>query len=1039
MRKKVGKILSIFLAVLMLSSILWTNFMPTTAQVNVSSSSTKDYGLPSNVQDGVILHCWDWSFNNIADQMEKIAESGYTAIQTSPIQEAKEPTKGASNSKWWLYYQPKSFTIDNSGQSGLGNKSDFERMCKIAHDYKIKVIVDIVANHTGNGGANGIANQVIDDIKNDSSCYHNYGQFHDINYGSRYSITHDSMGMLPDLNTENQKIQNYVYNLLTSCIDSGADGFRFDAAKHISVPSEGSEYSFWPNTVGKAKDYAKSKGVNLYVYGEILDGTGGPSVSEYNQYMSVTDNQASNNVRNAVNSGNASGAASSYYNKGVTGKNLVLWAESHDTYQNDDKASTGVSTDNINKTWAMVASRADAASLYYVRTQGWRAGNIGDICTWDWASKQVAEVNKFHNAMVGTTEYLSSSNNISYNERGTKGAILVNCQGTSTHVSVPAKKMEAGTYKDQITGNVFTVANGMITGDIGGTGIAVVYNPGPIVKTPVATISPAGGEFSTETLDVTIGLENATSGTYKIGNDAEKTYTSSTVLTLGKNMNYGDSTTVVLKATDGTKTSEAKSYTFTKVEKVENVAYMKLPAGWGSDVYCYAYDSATEQINNGAWPGQKMSYDSATGYYKYVVPDTIKAPRVIFYNSGTNRYPADKVPGLLFETNGSWLYADGNWGKVQETSPSATISPAGGEFNTDTLDVTIGLKNATSGTYKIGNDAEKTFTSNTVIQIGANMQYGESTTVVLKATDGKKTSDPTSYTFKKVKKEEKVTNIAYIKVPSGWSGDVYCYAYDSATEQITNGGWPGQKMTYDSATGYYKYVISDTIKAPRVIFYNSDTNRYPANMQKGLLFETDGSWLYADGNWGKLVSSPTATISKEGGEFYTDTLALTLGLKDATSATYKVGSEAEKTYTASTTITIGANMQYGESTTVVIKATDGKTTSVPKTFTFKKLKKENVENVAYIKLPSGWGKTVYCYAYDSATEKVTNGNWPGQKMTYDSSTGYYKYVIPTNIKAPRVIFYSSDTNRYPGNMQKGLLFESDGSWLYSNGNWSKYK
>ena len=180
---------------------------------------------------------------------------------------------------------------------------------------------------------------------------------------------------------------------------------------------------------------------------------------------------------------------------------------------------------------------------------------------------------------------------------------------------------------------------------------------------PTPTISIAGGDFSTDTLSLTIGLKNATSGTYKIGNGAANTYTSSRTITIGNGMAINDSVTVTLTATDGEKTS-TKTYTFTKVEKVSNIAYLKLPAGWSTPVYCYAYDKDTAVDNT--WPGVAMTYDSSTGYYKYEVPDTISAARVIFYSSDINRYPEDGEDGLACE--GEYLYIDGVWKEYGESS-----------------------------------------------------------------------------------------------------------------------------------------------------------------------------------------------------------------------------------------------------------------------------------------------------------------------------------------------------------------------------------
>ena len=81
--------------------------------------------------------------------------------------------------------------------------------------------------------------------------------------------------------------------------------------------------------------------------------------------MSITDNKTGNDVRNAVVSKNAQWAGNYIYSTGVEANKIVLWAESHDTYANSEQESTNVSESNINKAYAIVASRADATSLYY--------------------------------------------------------------------------------------------------------------------------------------------------------------------------------------------------------------------------------------------------------------------------------------------------------------------------------------------------------------------------------------------------------------------------------------------------------------------------------------------------------------------------------------------------------------------------------------------------------------------------------------------------------------------------------------------------
>ena len=290
------------------------------AEVSAQAASVEtgaDYGLADDVQDGQILQCWNWSYNGIKANMQKIAEQGFSAIQTSPIQTIKETTQNRQMSgSWWVYYQPSNFSIETNSQNACGTKSEFKDMCDEAHKYGIKVIVDAVLNHLANNGDNTLSPTIPDDIRNDSSCWH------DIKtnswYATRYDITQYCMGGLPDLNTSNTKIQNYAISFLKEAIDAGADGFRFDGAKHIETPVDsGCSSQFWPNVLGAATSYAKStRGITPYYYGEVLDkvtgsddtGVASKVLSSYTSMMSITTSSVSNSIRNSVNSGDANGA-----------------------------------------------------------------------------------------------------------------------------------------------------------------------------------------------------------------------------------------------------------------------------------------------------------------------------------------------------------------------------------------------------------------------------------------------------------------------------------------------------------------------------------------------------------------------------------------------------------------------------------------------------------------------------------------------------------------------------------------------------------
>ena len=430
----------------------------------------------SDVQSGVILQCFDWSYETIEAHMPEIAQSGYTALQVSCIQPAKEATLGKSNEYWWLLYQPIDFCIDDTGNSALGDKSGFIKMCETAHTYRIKVIVDVVANHLGNENGYDISSAVSEELRTQSEYWHETA-FEPVEYPNRESITDNSVGGLPDLNTENPEIQAMVISYLEECIDAGADGFRFDCAKHIAVPSEGSD--FWPNVIRAAEDYYKTNGyyrdeTDLYCYGEVLGDTEGPDISEYTAYMSVTDNDTGNKIREAIVSHGARSASTPSLLKGADPDKTVLWAESHDTYENEERESTDTSDADILKTWAIVAVKNEVSALYFARTDGYRGGMMGEMCSDACFSDEVRAINHFHNLHDGAETYMSYSGNFIITERGDEAAVIVNCDGMDTDIDIKLSHLTDGTYRDTLTDAEFTLTAGQLTGHMGESGIVIL-------------------------------------------------------------------------------------------------------------------------------------------------------------------------------------------------------------------------------------------------------------------------------------------------------------------------------------------------------------------------------------------------------------------------------------------------------------------------------------------------------------------------------------------------------------------------------------
>ena len=117
-----------------------------------NGGATADGGsfqLAKNVADGAILQAFSWDFQTIKKSMADIAAAGFTTVQTSPINACLEGEDGGmelyGDGKWYYHYQPTDFKI---GNYQLGTRDEFKAMCEEADKYGIKVLVDVIANHT---------------------------------------------------------------------------------------------------------------------------------------------------------------------------------------------------------------------------------------------------------------------------------------------------------------------------------------------------------------------------------------------------------------------------------------------------------------------------------------------------------------------------------------------------------------------------------------------------------------------------------------------------------------------------------------------------------------------------------------------------------------------------------------------------------------------------------------------------------------------------------------------------------------------------
>lgn len=629
------------------------------------------FNLTENISDGEILQCFSWDFNTIYESLDDIAAAGFSAIQTSPVNACLEGEGGGmrlysddGSGKWYYHYQPTDFKI---GNYQLGTRDEFKKMCEKADELGIKVLVDIIANHT-TPVKDAVSKDLIDAVGGIDKLYHKNSDKDITNWGDRLQCTTYNMGGLPDINTENKDFQDYFIKFVNDCIDCGADGFRYDTAKHIGLPddpteSEGVENNFWERVTTEITDADR-----IFNYGEVLQGDN-DRLSEYiDKIGATTVSSYGGTVRSGVSRGMISQFALEDLGVSEDAK-CVTWVESHDNYINDGNWSMMDDT-QVTLGWAIITARQKGTPLFFARPYGatteneWgtmnRIGASGDMF---YKSPTVRAVNFFRNAMVGEDESFMNPDDDATSiviGRGNKGAVIVN-----TMEDLPVNfdtNLADGEYTDRVDGKtVYTVKDGKITcdTDIPANTVVVLYNEGyQEYETPaLVKISDDNTCLTAEDEEVELIAENTDNATYSINGGKETSYKNGDKVTMKASDRKDGVATLTLRATNSAGDATYMKYYFTdppsteinQINSGDKITFTK-PDGWDDTVYAYIYDG--EGGEEKTWPGNKMK-SLGGGKYEYTVKSGWFDSYVIF-SDGTNQYPAQGQQGVGLKTDGDY-------------------------------------------------------------------------------------------------------------------------------------------------------------------------------------------------------------------------------------------------------------------------------------------------------------------------------------------------------------------------------------------------
>ena len=432
---------------------------------------------PHATNTETILHVWSWNFPTIAENMKQIADAGFTMLQTSPVNACFSPEGGnikildEKEGNWYHYYQPVDWTI---GNNIVGTEEEMKAMLDSARKYDIRVLVDVLPNHTA-FNIDLVTDEFYEAVGGRDKMFHTNGLKDISDYNDRTQCTHQGVGGLPDVNTENPLFQKYYMEFVNKLVKMGVGGFRYDTAKHIGVHSDPldteagvTENDFWDVATGRKEVLGVSLAVpydSLFVYGEVLQDKNVPE-EEYAGYFGQTASSYGHVLREVLAKRSAKDIdVLSWYHRAAP-----EWVESHDTYCNANE-SAGLTDAQIRTGWVFLTARQNGTPLFYSRPMNSTRENyfgdnlLGARGNDEFFHPEVVAVNKFRQEMKGQTEnvQIAEDGEVIVVNRGDKGAAVVNFALEANDIEL-ATGLPAGEYVDQVYGQTFKVENGVLKG-----------------------------------------------------------------------------------------------------------------------------------------------------------------------------------------------------------------------------------------------------------------------------------------------------------------------------------------------------------------------------------------------------------------------------------------------------------------------------------------------------------------------------------------------------------------------------------------------
>ena len=983
--------------------------------------------------------CWRGDFQGVIDKLDYIKALGFTAIWITPV------VQNASGYDYHGYHAMDFQHVDCRYQSSDGSKDGdamFQELIDKAHEKGIKIILDIVLNHTGNFGEQTLCKEfdrntdlatqalinacmipneeklgsdyltsvpyeqyqrrlgLLKNIRGKNEDVHNYWHhFGDFNWDFPNRWWAQIAGDCVDLNTENDYVADYLVKCYGSFIKMGVDGFRIDTSGHISRLTFCKQFIPQFTALGKQYEDKRLNKAPFFMYGEVCA-----------RYSDVTYRGQDN--------------LSCYYYTWEAPQDLLdKWDGSQkywDTQVLFDKANGGTGVDDHQ----MALCESDNAPT--------PTSDNTFMVNGKWHEPDYSQASGFHvidfplhyNFGNAAAAYgLAKSGDKRYND-ATYNVVYVDSHDYGPQQTNDQFRFSGDDAQWAENLSLMFTFRGIPCLYYGSE---VGFRRGaPIDRGPHGPLSETGRAYFGGYL--TGDVEANDFGDYKATGNVAATLNHDVAQHLIRLNKIRQAVPALRKGqwTDDGCTPAKGGIAFKRAYK-DSYALVALNGG-ATFTDCPA-GTYTDLVTGKTYTGSTITVDAPAtqGQLRVLVKDwkggQIGEDGPFIYNEAPkSKSEADQAYDGHEEDGTTWV-------EPQTNEFGLKFSQNGGTFRTNTVTVEVSLSGkATEGWFQVeGQDKvelapgeTKTFT------IGEGMNFKQTKTVTWYAKNDKSEKNG-SVSFTKVDPNASIT--VYVKADN--APTIYAWVPGTPKKELT-GAWHGKTMDGPEEIGgvNYWYKTFDGVESFNVVLNNGNDKQSSdiTGITGDIYLEYDG------GSSVKTLDAPVnttakVTLSPNGGDFE-KTISVTATLSDnAKSGWYKIGDGEQVALTPGkpVTFTLGADMMEGESKTVTWSATNAEDKAKTGTATFNK-KKEVVLPTptgifAYFLAPSDWSKVV-CWAWNG-TDNFTGGNWPGVACT---KTGVKKNGLDVWMwkydgdltTAPTMIIF----NNGGGQQTKDLKFEN---------------